>query len=275
MIKQRTVITVRYLNKNGTLSRPHKIQKIITKEGDFKYFNMNNKWEIDPSTFTTNWVEKNKKQVPPKIKPTTIVEVIRVKFHVKKKDIQTLSKSTRIYKLTTGDKIEYKRYNSNKNYGAPLNPSEFITEWKKGPTPTPKPLRKYSDIELQKRGYTIDQIKEIRGRSYSAKDVKTFRQRMGGLKKFSAKEAREQLDKHKTINNAILANKEILNKVREDRIKSSNNVVHMGKITVKKRIIAKPNSRRYRKLLNQGVIDENGYYKSKRNKHGQNNSKKR
>lgn len=72
----------------------------------------------------------------------------------------------------------------------------FVTEWEKGPTPTPKPLRNYNNEKLMEMGYCMAQIQEIRGRKYSSKDVKLAFKLFKGTK--SNKEVKALLDKYGT-----------------------------------------------------------------------------
>jgi hypothetical protein len=76
-----------------------------------------------------------------------------------------------------------------------LNPKLFITEWEKGPTPTPKPLRKYNDEQLLDLNYTYEQIKDIRNKPWRSKDVKTLHSQL----KFTYKKCRELLEEYGNI----------------------------------------------------------------------------
>jgi hypothetical protein len=185
----RKVITVRYLtgNENRPLSRPHKIQKITDQKGTVRYSTMNNSREIDPVTFTLQW---KKQSYEPKIvrKQESTWEIIRVKFVLMS---DKYSRPKRVYKITTGDVVTYAPIGV-KGTARRINPILFITEWEHGPTPTPQPPRKLCDVSLKKLGYSIEQIKEIRGRNFSAKDVKIVRNKL----KISTTEARDLLIKH-------------------------------------------------------------------------------
>jgi len=231
MYKKRSVLRVRYRNSNETLSRPHKIQKIIDTEGKTKYFTMANSREIDPSTFVTKW--ENKKAKKPTVKPEedTTTEVIRVRFKDSRKKGNGLGRPTRIYKLTTGEKVEYKRYNPNKNFSSAIDPEDFITEWEKGKTPTPRPLRKYTDEQLMKLGYSLEELHIVRGRTYSAKQVNKLRKLLGGTKNVSGDEARKHLDEHGGMHKAKEALADEIEQVKKRREEAQENVTHMGKFT--------------------------------------------
>lgn len=110
-------------------------------------------------------------------------EVIRIRYRIGDKKefilqdgVKKVKQITQVYsrpynaeKLTFEDgsikwfKIqESKKKRSRKE----INPDNFITEWKGGPTPTPKPTHKYNDEALKERGYSTEQIKEVRKNSW-------------------------------------------------------------------------------------------------------------
>lgn len=233
MYKKRSILRVRYRNSNGSLSRPHKIQKIIDTEGKTLYFTMGNSRKIDSSTFVTKWKDKKAKKPIVTKKLTTTTETILVRFKDPRKAGNGLSRPTRIYKLTTGDLVEYKHYNPNKNFSSAIDPSDFITEWEKGKTPTPRPLRKYNNEKLKEMGYNATEIHEIRGRTYSAKDVKKMRKALGGTKLISGDAARVILDKYGNIHKAYMGMSDEIEAVKGRRISSQEDVTHMGKFTQK------------------------------------------
>jgi hypothetical protein len=200
-------------------------------EGNVKYLTMNSKYEKDPSTFTTENIYPKDKKPTVKTEETTITKVIRVRFKDSRKKGNGLGRPTRLYELTTGDKVEYKRYNPNKNFSSAVDPNDFITEWERGKTPTPRPLRKYNNEKLTEMGYTMAEIHDIRGRTYSAKDIKKLRKALGGTKQCSADEARKYLDEHGSYHKTTTAHKDKIDAVRKNREKEQKNVTHMGKYT--------------------------------------------
>jgi hypothetical protein len=134
----------------------------------------------------------------------TVWSYIRVKFipGTDPKGKRTkYSRPTRIYK------IEYLEENVIvKTEYAPtgvkgtirrINSSTFITEWEHaGKTPTPRPLRKYNDEYLKKLGYSVEEIRKIRGKNFSSKDVKIICNRIKDKetnKRMSREKAKELL----------------------------------------------------------------------------------
>jgi len=276
MKTKRIVIRVRYRNQSGTLSRPHKIQKIEVK-GVWKYFTMNRSREIDPTLLVFKWEDKNRKIQPVVVKETSIREIIRVKFHTTKNGESKLSRPVRVYKITTKDVVKYIKYPS-VGYAKEINPKEFVTDWKRGKTPRQKPLRKYTKDQLKQLGYSIDEIAKLH-RGFSAKDVSTLRRRMGGTKVISGDIARKLLTNHGGLGKTLIAEKETLIKVKKNRLLGSENQIkyfdkelnkqvtkhveghlkeiHKGyKLRVrltKRQIRYKSNSRRSRKMIKAGI----------------------
>lgn len=185
-MNNRKVISVRYLNSDveHPLSRPHKLQRITDKDGKVHYYTMNSRlrseFEIDPAKFVTKW-EKTFPQQKVSTKVESIWEVIRVKFKPAGERTK-FTRPARIFKITTGDQITYAPKGV-KGTIKRLNSDDFITEWPRaGKTPTERPLRKYCDESLKKMVHTIDQdgtthcytiedIRVIRERNFSAKDI--------------------------------------------------------------------------------------------------------
>lgn len=89
-----------------------------------------------------------------------------------------------------------------------VSKEEILLDWVHGPTPTPKPSRKYSEEELKKLGYSDEIIKTIY-RGYSSKDIdkvcKMFRKvmvREDGkkiIKLLPRNEAKALLEKYKFV----------------------------------------------------------------------------
>lgn len=76
-----------------------------------------------------------------------------------------------------------------------LDPKTFITEWKKGPTPTPKPLQKYNDEQLLSLNYTYDQIEKIRNKPWRSKDVTFLKAQL----KFTYKKCKSLLEEYGNV----------------------------------------------------------------------------
>ena len=254
-MEKRTVIRVRYRNKSGTLSRPHKIQKILFKDNVIKYFNMNRKWEIDPTTFVTTWNFKQKKCKP--TKQEAIREVIRVRFFKWEFDAITkkLGRPTKVYKYILNGKIEYKEYTTKGKYGKIIDPTIFTTDWVSGPTPTPKPSRKYTKEQLKKFGYSDELIEKIH-RNWSAKTVELLCKKCG-KDNLTLEKSRKLYEKYENTHDIVTNEPEIakfITKHKADEKEAKKHVVHMGKHTHKKRKINyKPNSRRGRKMAKKGL----------------------
>ena len=75
-----------------------------------------------------------------------------------------------------------------------VSKEEILTEWEHGPTPTPKPSRKYTKEQLKSFGYS-DEIIFVIHRGYNAKAVDSVCKRLDCTRK----EAKELLDKYKYI----------------------------------------------------------------------------
>lgn len=192
----RKTITVRYLKSDKTLSRPHKILKVINKEGKLEYWTLNQQNQLDPSTFVTNWENKKSFKTDSKVTINSIWEYIRIKFKPGcgpgRAKSTIFSRPQKIYKITTGELIEYAPAGV-KGTLRRLDVNDMIFEWERaGKTPTERPLRKYDDATLRKRGYTIEEIRKIRERNFSAKDIKLVAKKL----KLKNAEARELLIKH-------------------------------------------------------------------------------
>jgi hypothetical protein len=148
-------------------------------------------------------------------KITTVWQYIRVKFKPgtdKKGRRQKFSRPQRIFEITCTQEQENKEIKTWKEYAPTgvkgtakrITSSDFVTEWERsGPTPTPRPLRKYDDMTLKKMGHSIEQIKVIRGRNFSAKDVKIITHKIG----CSNTEAKELLKKYNGNRHAIYEEK--------------------------------------------------------------------
>lgn len=167
-------------------------------------------------------------------------KVIRVRF---KKGGGRFGRPVRIVKFTESGKellTYYRKYNPNKHFSKDLDPNDFITEWKRGPTPMPKPFRNCSDTELKAAGYKEEQFAELRGRKYSAKDVCKLRKALGGTKKVTGDEARVILDEHGSYHKACVAKESEIDAVKKRREEAQENVIHMGKFTHKIKKSKKP-----------------------------------
>lgn len=239
------------------------------KDDTYKYFTMNFKHEIDPKTFTTEWVNKKRKDSAPKAsKNKTIIErsVIRVKLR-SEKNPDKLTRPTRVYRFDEvadkGKETEeiintiYRKYSIEGKYGKVIDISDIVflgsEEWPTaGPSPTPRPSKKYTKEQLKKFGYDDEILRKIY-RGYSAKDVSALR-KVCGLKNMSADQARAALEKHGSLHKAKESNFELIQKTKETREKAQENVQNLGRYTYKKRKINyKPNSRRGRKMAKNGM----------------------
>lgn len=184
MYKHRKVISVRYLNKSEEhpLSRPHKIQRITKADDSVHYYTMNNSREIKPEEFVTTWDKKPKQT---STKATAKWEVTRVKFV--NPETGKLSRPKKVYSITLGNDVQYAPYGE-KNTGKRIDVSQIVITWKNaGHTPTSKPLRKYCDESLKSMGYTIEEIRKIRERNFSSKDIDLVAKNLG-IKRSEAKE---------------------------------------------------------------------------------------
>lgn len=131
----------------------------------------------------------------------TVWEYIRIKFKpgTDPKGKRTkFSRPIKIYKITITheDGSETFEFAPSGVVGTSrrIDPGTFITEWERaGHTPTQRPLRKYCDESLKKLGYSIEEIKGIRGRNFSAKDVNLVFRNL----KISKEEAKTLLTEHK------------------------------------------------------------------------------
>jgi hypothetical protein len=141
----------------------------------------------------------------------TVWSYIRVKFipGTDPKGKRTkYSRPTRIYQIEYFEegsviKVEYAPAGV-KGTIRRIDPSSFITKWERaGKTPTPKPLRKYNDEYLKKLGYSIEEIRKIRERNFSSKDVKIVCNRMKD-KKTGKRMSREEAKKLLTDNKGNL-----------------------------------------------------------------------
>jgi hypothetical protein len=201
-MKNKTVLSVRFRNQSGTLSRPQTIRKVTTEKDDkttVEYFTMSGKCKLDRESFVFTIKKKGEKSTLT-LATTDKVEVIRVKF---KNADDSLSRVTRIYKITVGDKTVYRDYKPNYIFSLDINPNKFVTDWEHGPTPTPRPFTKCSDTELLKSGYTEDEFVSLRKRKFSAKDVSNLR-KLVGMKNISNDEARATLTECGSVHKAKL-----------------------------------------------------------------------
>jgi hypothetical protein len=141
----------------------------------------------------------------------TVWEYIRVKFlpGTDPKGKRTkMSRPKRIYKITYFDEdgvITDTQFAPAgvKGTSRRIEATTFITEWEHGPTPTPKPLNKYSDTQLKQLGYSPDEIFHIRERRFSSKDIKLVSHNL----KISREEAKVLLTEHKGNRHAIYKKK--------------------------------------------------------------------
>lgn len=122
-------------------------------------------------------------------KNITVWEYIRIKFKQRTK----ASRPTRVYKIThKNGTIEYAPAGV-KGTSRRLKVEDLILTWEGGQTPLPRPLRKYDDATLMKRGYSIEEIRTIRERPFSSKDIDLVAKNL----KIKRPKAKELLIEHK------------------------------------------------------------------------------
>lgn len=141
--------------------------------------------------------------INPKIKHMrrTVWNYIRVKF-LPGTDLRGkrngMSRPTRIYEIsifetdekTNKEKFIGKEYAPSgiKYTSKRIDPTTFVTTWERtGKTPNPKPLKHYSDQSLKKLGYSVSEVRTIRTRCFSARDIKLVCKRLGIKSTYSKK----------------------------------------------------------------------------------------
>jgi hypothetical protein len=146
-------------------------------------------------------------------KTRTVWEYLRIKF---KPGTDPKGKRTKFSRPTRVYKISYFTFEENKpseeafdhfeyaptgvkGTSKRIKEDDFIVEWERGPIPTPKPSRKYTDEQLKAFGYSDELIEKIR-RNYSSKDIKlvcnNLKDKKTG-KRLTRIEAMELLNKNK------------------------------------------------------------------------------
>lgn len=239
-MNKRTVIKVRYLNTDDSVSRPRKIQKIVT-EGEVKYYPMSvgsigkntHELEIDPSSFTTHQMYEKAKVPIITIKEETEIEIVRVRFKDVRKKGNGIGRPTRVYKYTTGNTVGYKHIRADHKFNPAIDPDTFITKWDAGPTPTPKAPIRYSDERLMEEFHWTPEQCKANKRGFSAKDIQRLRRKLG-TQNMSQDQAREALTKYGSIRKAeqaLDAEIQAHSKRIEEALSKKYEVVHMGRWT--------------------------------------------